>query len=111
MWRPGNTWFYALLVALEAFSLAVEQKWVTLLLLLLALRSLQRAALEPPPVRQGIGHLLLQGPMWWCSLLVAGEASGLVLRELGPPRDFPEARSAARRGTTSYAYGRRCNDI
>lgn len=96
-WRPGNTWFFAVLVALEAFSLAVEQKWVTLLLLLLALRALQRAALEPPPPmpRNGIGSLLLQGPMWWCSLLVAGEASGLLLRELGPPRDFPSARSVA----------------
>ena len=27
-WRPGKTWFFAVLVALEAFSLAVEQKWV-----------------------------------------------------------------------------------
>ena len=33
----------------EAFSLAVEQKWITLLLLLLALRALQRAAVDPPP--------------------------------------------------------------
>ena len=88
-WRPGKSWFYAVLVALEAFSLAVEQKWVTLLLLLLALRALQRAAVEPPPAlprdgRNGIGSLLLQGPLWWCSLLVAGEASGLLLRELHP---------------------------
>jgi len=91
-WRPGKTWFYAVLVALEAVSLAVEQKWVTLLLLLIALRALQRAALEPPPPlpRNGIGSLLLQGPLWWCSLLVAGEASGLLLRELRPdPSDAP----------------------
>lgn len=36
-------------LAQEAFSLAVEQKWITLLLLLLALRALQRAAVDPPP--------------------------------------------------------------
>ena len=98
-WRPGNTWFYAVLVALEAFSLAVQQKWVTLFLLLLALRALQRAAVEPPPLvrngRNGVGSLLLQGPLWWCSLLVAGEASGLALRELRPEPELTSITSAA----------------
>lgn len=79
-WRAGKSWGCALLVAVEACSLAVEQRWLTLLLLLAALRALQRAAMEPPPVV--LNHLLLHGPLWWCSLLVAGEATGLLLREL-----------------------------
>lgn len=38
------------------------------------------------------------------SAQVAGEASGLLLRELGPPRDFPSARSATGRDPENPSF-------
>ncbi|CAE8612117.1 unnamed protein product, partial [Polarella glacialis] len=82
-WQPGKAWRCALVVALEAASLCLEQRWLTLLLLLAALRALQRSAMEPPPAAvHGIGALLLHGPLWWCTLLVGCEACSLLCREL-----------------------------
>merc|ERR1719464_2263699 len=72
----------AVLIATEAISLALERWWLTLLLLLAALRCLQRAANQPTQDR------VFQGPLWWCTLLVPTEAASLGLRELrGPPAE------------------------
>jgi len=79
-WRSGHAWWCAVLVAIEATNIVIGRWWLTLLLLLVALRSLQRAAARPRP------HGLFQGPLWWCTLLVVSEATSLGLHELrGPP--------------------------
>lgn len=89
-WRAGHAWWCALLISVEAASLAFERRWVTLLLLLVALRSLQRAAQRPRP------QALFQGPLWWCTLLVVAEATSLALRELrGAPSNAPPTELAA----------------
>lgn len=75
-WKDGRAWWNAVLIGLEAFSLAVRSRWLTLLLLLLALRSLQRAAARPRPPP------LFEGSMWWCTLLVFCEAVHLLLCEV-----------------------------
>jgi len=85
-WRSGRAWWCAVLVAVEATNLALGRWWLTLLLLLVALRSLQRAAARPRP--EGI----FNGPLWWCTLLVIAEATSLGLREV---RGGPPARAAA----------------
>jgi len=83
-WQSGNAWWCALLVGIEAANLALGRWWLTLLLLLAALRSLQRAAALQRP------QDLFQGPLWWCTLLVAAEAASLILHELrGPPVQTP----------------------
>ncbi|CAK0817214.1 unnamed protein product [Prorocentrum cordatum] len=91
-WRSGHSWWCALLIAVEATSLVFENRCFTLLLLLAALRSLQRVAgWENNPPRG-----LFQGPLWWCTFLVFAEATGICLRELrGPPAGVPRAGLAA----------------
>lgn len=83
-WRDGRAWWCALLVAVEATSIAVDRRWFTLLLLLIALRSLQKAAARP--------QLIFEGNLWWCTLLVVSEAASLVMREL---RGVPECMESA----------------
>lgn len=80
-WRDGRSWWCAILVALEVASISLDRRWFTLLLLLVALRSLQRAALQPR------AQAFLQDSLWWCSLLVASEATSIALREMrGAPK-------------------------
>jgi len=89
-WQSGSAWWCALLVAIEATNLALGHWWLTLLLLLAALRTLQRAAARPRP--QGV----FEGPLWWCTLLVVSEAASLILNESrGTPVPVPGAGSIA----------------
>jgi len=85
IWRDGDAWWCALLIAVEAASIALDRRWFTLLPLLIALRSLQNVAAHPLP------QALFQGPLWWCALLVFGEAASLGLREVrgAPARTLP----------------------
>jgi len=80
-WQSGSAWWCAMFVGIEATNLVLGRWWLTLLLLLAALRSLQRAAAQQRPPQD-----IFQGPLWWCTLLVAAEATSLLLNELrGPP--------------------------
>lgn len=90
-WRAGHAWWCALLIATEAFNLAIGRRWATLLLLLVALRSLQRVVARPLP------QALFQGPLWWCMLLVVAEAISVSLREVRgmPPRAAPATLAAS----------------
>jgi len=85
IWRDGDAWWCALAIAVEAASIALDRRWFTLLLLLIALRSLQHVAARPRP------QALFQEPLWWCTLLVLGEAASLGLREFrgAPVRTLP----------------------
>lgn len=75
-WRPGDAWWCALFTSIQVFSLVLERRWFTMALLLIALRSLKRAADAPRPHPDA----MFQGPLWWCMLLVTTEAAGLWVR-------------------------------
>lgn len=81
-WRPGSAWWCAALVAVEATSLALQRRWLKLLLLLVAIRSLQRAVASP------VVHPIFHGQLWWCALIVVQDLASLIIWELqgGPPR-------------------------
>lgn len=74
-WRPGGAWWYAVLIAVEAVSLALDCKWITLVLLLGALRCLQMTTEDP---RWEIHPVTV----WFAALLLAAEAGNIVLGEM-----------------------------
>jgi len=82
--RDGRAWWSAVMVSVEVVSLSLDRRWFTLIVLLAALRSLQRAAMQPRPPP------FYQGPLWWCTLLVFAEGLRLVLCEArGAPERSP----------------------
>lgn len=89
-WRDGHAWWCAVLIALEAANVALDRRWFTLVLLLVALRSLQHAVAQPWPPS------FLEDSLWWCTLLVVAEGASLGLRECrGAPRCKRTAEVAA----------------
>jgi len=74
-WQEGPAWWCAVLIAVEATSVAHGPGWFTLLLLLAGLRSLRRSAARLRP------QALFHGSLWWCTLLVVAEAINLALHE------------------------------
>lgn len=83
-WIQSSAWWCAMLVAIETTSLTLDRRWITLLLLLIALRGLQRAAANPEPHQD-----VVYGTVLGCTLLVLAEGSSLILREVrgAPFRD------------------------
>merc|ERR1719367_2154955 len=81
-WQDGQEWWSACLIAVEVVSIVHGQNWLTLLLLLAALRTLHGVAGHPRP------QALFQGNLWWCVLLLAGEVTSMTLRNVrGDPTD------------------------
>jgi len=82
-WRHGKSWWLSLLVAVQVTSLTLDRRWITLLLLLLALRMLQRVSTELA-LTQGLMH----GTIGASTLLVCSEAWSMVLSKTrgGPMR-------------------------
>jgi len=84
-WQDSQAWWAAVLIALEVVSMICGQIRLSLVLLLVALRTLNQVAVHPRP------QAIFQGSLWWCVLLLVGEVSGVAFgRARGTPADaFP----------------------
>mmetsp|Transcript_41249 Transcript_41249/g.94909 ORF Transcript_41249/g.94909 Transcript_41249/m.94909 type:complete len:478 (-) Transcript_41249:24-1457(-) len=91
-WQDGQGWWCATLISLDVLNIVFDRRWFTLMILLIALRALQRATetrLQP--------DFFDNSSLWWCTLLVLVEVTSMLLREVrgAPERTLHTQVSAA----------------
>jgi len=79
-WHEGQGWWCAWMIALQAVSITFDRRWLTLLILLVALRALERT-MEGFQEFGMVQPDVANNTLWWCTLLTVVEVVNMWLHE------------------------------